>query len=102
MRLLLLLLVIPFLLTACLELTPNVSTDFSEIESRAVFEREIRKVCAHKKSRIPGILAKIDSAEATPETDYWLFLIDDIEAQVFPSGVATGEYFRYVQSTLCR
>ena len=90
MKLGVLLLVIPFLLLACLELTPNVSTDFSEIEARAVFEREIRRVCDHKKSRIPNILAEIDVAEAEPTTDHWIFSVRSQEALVFESGVVSA------------
>ena len=59
-------LLLPLLLTACLELTPNVSTDLSEIEARATFESEVRRMCDHKKSRIPAILRKIKEAEALP------------------------------------
>ena len=50
------LLLLPILAAACLELTPNVSTDFSEIEARAVFESKVRSMCDHKKARIPAIL----------------------------------------------
>ena len=42
MRLALLILMAPLLFTACLELTPTVSTDFSETEARAVFQSEVR------------------------------------------------------------
>ena len=96
------LLLLPLLAAACLELTPNVSTDFSEIEARAVFESKVRGMCDHKKSRIPAILANIEVAEAMPTIDHWVFTVEDMEAQVFPSGLITGEYHRHVQENLCR
>ena len=95
-------LLLPLLLTACLELTPNVSTDFSEIEARATFESEVRRMCDHKKSRIPAILRKIKEAEALPNIDFWTFNVGEMEAQVFPSGIITGEYHRHIQESLCR
>lgn len=91
-----------FLLAACLELTPNVSTDFSEIEARAVFDSEVRDMCAHKKSRIPAILRSIEAAEAMPTIDHWTFAVEDMEAQVFPSGLITGDYHNHIQENLCR
>ena len=90
------------LLTACLQLTPNVATDFSEVEARAVFVSKVRDMCDHKKARIPAILAKVESAEAMPTIDHWVFTIDEMEAQVFPSGLITGEYHRHIQESLCR
>ena len=95
-------LLLPFLLAACLELTPNVSTDFSEIEARAVFDSKVRDLCEHKKSRIPAILRSIEAAEATPTIDHWLFAVEDTEAQVFPSGLITGDYYGHIQENLCR
>ena len=91
-----------FLLAACLELTPNVSTDFSEIEARAVFDSKVRDMCEHKKSRIPAILRSIEAAEATPTIDHWIFAVEDMEAQVFSSGLVTGDYHRHIQEELCR
>lgn len=95
-----LLLVLP--LAACLQLTPNVATDFSEIEARAVFEAKVRSMCEHKKSRIPAILRSIEGSEAAPTIDHWLFTVEEMEAQVFPSGLITGEYHRHIQEGLCR
>ena len=95
-------LLLPFLLAACLELTPNVSTDFSEIEARAVFDSKVRDMCEHKKSRIPAILRSIEAAEAMPTIDHWVFAIEDMEAQVFPSGLITGDYHSHIQENLCR
>ena len=93
---------LPLLLAACLELTPNVSTDFSEIEARAVFEDAARQMCDHKKARLPAILSAIDAAEAAPTIDHWVFAVGDMEAQVFPSGLITGEYRRHIREDLCR
>ena len=101
MRLALLIFSTSLLLTACLELTPKVSTDFSETEARAVFEEQVRKLCDHKKSRIPGILSMFDDAQATPITDRWIFDVDGMEALVFPSGVVAGPYFDHLQANLC-
>ena len=101
-RLVLPLLLTLLLATACLELTPNVSTDFSEIEARAVFESKVRSMCAHKKSRIPAILSSVEESEAMPTIDYWLFTVEEMEAQVFPSGLITGAYHRHIQENLCR
>ena len=96
------LLLLPLLLAACLELTPNVSTDFSEIEARATFDAKVRSMCDHKKARIPAILEKVEAAEVMPTIDHWVFTIEDFEAQVFPSGLITGEYHRHIQENLCR
>lgn len=96
------LLLLALLATACLEFTPNVSTDFSEIEARAVFEAKVRSMCDHKKSRIPAILQRIEDAEAMPTIDHWIFTFQDIEAQIFPSGLVTGEFHRHIQEDLCR
>ena len=96
------LLFLVLLATACLELTPNVSTDFSEIEARAVFEAKARSMCDHRKSRIPAILQSIESSEAMPTIDHWIFTVEEMEAQVFPSGLITGEYHRHIQENLCR
>ena len=93
---------LPFLLVACLEFTPNISNDFSEIEARALFEAQARQLCAHKKARIPAILTAIAEAQATPTIDHWLFAVADLEAQVFPSGLITGPYHRHIQEALCR
>lgn len=90
------------LLAACLEFTPNVSNDFSEVEARAVFEAKARQMCDHKKARIPAILAALDGAEAAPTIDHWVFNVDGVEAQVFPSGLITGDYHRHIQEDLCR
>lgn len=100
--LLLPLLALPLLIAACLEFTPNVSNDFSEVEARAVFEAKARQMCDHKKARIPAILAAIDGAEAVPTIDHWVFNVDGVEAQVFPSGLITGDYHRHIQEDLCR
>lgn len=96
------LLLLPIVAAACLELTPNVSTDFSEIEARAVFDSKVRDMCDHKKSRIPAILRSIEAAEAMPTIDHWIFAVEDMEAQVFPSGMVTGDYHRHIQEGLCR
>ncbi len=96
------LLALPLLIAACLEFTPNVSNDFSEVEARAVFEMNARQMCDHKKSQIPAILAAIDGAEAVPTIDHWIFNVDGIEALVFPSGLLTGDYQRHIQDVLCR
>ena len=95
-------LLIPLLAVACLELTPNVSTDFSEIEARAVFEMKVREMCEHRKSRIHAILSEIEESEAVTTIDHWLFTIEDLEAQVFPSGLITGDYHRHLQEDRCR
>ena len=92
----------PFLLTACLQLTPTVSTEFSELEARAVFEREIRLMCDHKKSKIPAILVQIDASIAEPTVDHWVFDVEGTQALVFPSGIATGDYVREIKSGICR
>lgn len=93
---------LPFLLTACLELTPKVSTEFSELEARAVFELEIRRICEHKKSKIPAILTQIDASSAEPTVDHWLFDVEGIEAQVFPSGIVAGNFVRGIYEGPCR
>jgi hypothetical protein len=93
---------IPFLLTACLQLTPTVSTEFSELEARAVLEREIRLMCNNKKSKIPAILVQIDASTAEATIDHWIFDLEGTQALVFPSGIATGDYVREINSGICR
>ena len=96
------LLLLPLLIAACLELTPNISTDFSEIEARAVFESEVRDMCDQRKSRIPAILRSIEEGSAVPTIDHWIFTVEEMEVKVFPSGLITGDYHRYIQEGLCR
>ena len=91
-----------FALTGCLQLSPNVETEMSEVEARVALEDEVRDLCDHKKSRLRLILESIDASEAEATSDHWIFRIDDREALIFPSGVAAGDYFRYVQSSVCR
>ena len=98
----LLLPMLPLLLAACLELTPNIATDFSEIEARAAFEETVRSMCDHKKARIPAILAGIKTADAVPTIDHWIFTVEDMETQVFASGLVTGDYHRHIRENLCR
>ncbi len=102
MKKLAIVLALTFLLAACLELTPKVSTEFSELEARAVFEEEIRRICDHKKSKIPALLAQIDAATAEPTVDHWVFNLEGVEAQVFPSGIAAGDYIREIKTAICR
>ena len=102
MSLFVLLLVTALSLTACLELTPNVSTEFSELEARVVLEREFTKLCAGKRSRLKMILASLAEAEASPTTDHWVFRIGDEEVVIFPSGVVGGSYVKSVETRICR
>ena len=96
------LLLASLLAVACLELTPNVSTEFSEIEARAAFEAKVRSMCDDKKARIPAILANVEASEAVPTIDHWIFTVEDMETQVFPSGLITGDYYSHIQENLCR
>lgn len=101
MKLAAVLLFVTFLTTACLELTPNVSTDFSEIEARAVLEDKIREICSDNNSRIPRLLAMVDSSEAEPTTDHWIFELEGREALVFKSRVVAGDYIKMVKDQVC-
>ena len=102
MKLIAVLFFVAFASVACLELTPNVSTDFSEIEARAVLEGEIRDICSDKRSRIPRLLATIDASSTEPTTDHWIFTVEGMELLVFESGVVAGDYIKMVKEQVCR
>ena len=67
-----------------------------------MFEREIRLMCNHKKSKIPAILVQIDASTAEATVDHWIFDVEGAQALVFPSGIATGDYVREIKSDTCR
>ena len=86
----------------CLDFSQDVSSRFPELEARAGLEREVRKLCDHRKARVDAILEAIDAAEAISEKDNSVFQVDAQEVLMFPSGVATGSYISTIKNELCR
>ena len=93
--------------TACL---PDVSTETSEIEARAILEDRVVSICKPSQSSeaLTRILLNLDTAIVSPTRDFWVFAIapspatGELEALVFPSKIVTGSYVRYLQTRVCR
>ena len=101
------LLVVGFVvLVACL---PDVSTELSDLEARAILEREVLNLCSSRsQTLITGVINSIQSAQATATRDYWKFDITaagagkKLEALVFPSRIISGSFIREIQTRTCR
>ncbi len=105
MKFLVLLVVGSIALLACL---PDVSTELSDLEARAVLEREVLNLCkTRSQTVITGIVNSIQEAEATPTRDHWIFEIaapgsgKKLEALVFPSRIVSGSFIREIQTRTC-
>ena len=93
-------------LTACL---PDVSTETSELEARAILEDQVINTCKNNQSpeALTRILTTLDTASAEPTRDFWVFKLTpsvatgELEALVFPSKIVTGSYVRYVKTRIC-
>ena len=105
MKLLALLAVGIVVLAACL---PDVSTELSDLEARAILEREVLNLCQTRSQNvITNIINSIQEAEATPSRDHWVFDIaapgsgKRLEALVFPSRIVSGSFIREIQTRTC-
>ena len=105
MKLLALLVVGFIVLSACL---PDVSTELSDLEARAILEREVLTLCSTRSQTvITGIINSIQEAQATATRDHWVFEITaagsgkKLEALVFPSRIVSGSFIREIQTRTC-
>ena len=92
-------------LIACL---PDVSTELSDLEARAILEREVLSLCSTRSQTvITGIINSIQEAQATATRDHWVFEITaagsgkKLEALVFPSRIVSGSFIREIQTRTC-
>ena len=105
MKLLALLVAGSIALLACL---PDVSTELSDLEARAILEREVLNLCkTRSQTVITGIIDSIQEAQATATRDHWIFEIaapgsgKPLEALVFPSRIISGSFIREIQTRTC-
>ena len=105
MKILALLVVGSIALLACL---PDVSTELSDLEARAILERDVLNLCRDRsQTLITGIIDAIQNAEATPTRDHWVFEVTapgsgkKLEALVFPSRIVSGSFIREIQTRTC-
>ena len=93
-------------LTACL---PNVSTELSEPEARALIEREVLNICRGKSNTIiANLLTSVKAAEPLATRDNWIFTMNVADAQeemetlVFPSKIVSGTFVVHLQTDTCK
>lgn len=106
MKILILITLATFGLVACL---PNVSTEMSEPEARAVLQRDILTVCSTVSSPalINNILVAVERSEAIATRDNWIFKVrltsnQELEALVFPSRVVAGSFSTEIMTRTCK
>lgn len=93
------------LMAACL---PDVATELSEEEARALIEREVLNTCDGRSTNfISGILASVEASQATPTRDWWVFSISmsgsdvPLESRVFPSKIVSGPFVVHLVTQAC-
>lgn len=93
-------------LMACL---PNVSTELSEPEARALIEREVLNVCKGKSiTIIANLLNSVEVAEPIATRDNWIFTMnvsdsqEELETLVFPSKIVSGPFVVHLQTDTCK
>jgi hypothetical protein len=93
------------LITACL---PDVGTELSEEEARALIEREVLNTCDGRSTNfISGILASVSNSTAVSSRDWWTFSINmsgsevPLEALVFPSKIVSGPFVVHLVTQAC-
>ena len=93
-------------LMACL---PDVSTELSEPEARALIEREVLNVCRGKSTTIiANLLNSVQDAEPLATRDNWIFSLnvadtqDELETYVFPSKIVSGPFVVHLQTDTCK
>lgn len=107
MKLSLLILVVAALgLMACL---PNVSTELSEPEARALIEREVLSICSGKSNTIiSNMLDAVEASEPLATRDNWIFTMDvpgaaeELETLVFPSKIVGGSFVVHLRTDTCK
>ena len=101
------------LLTACamtaLACLPNVSTELSEPEARALIEREVLNICRNKSNTIiTNLLNSVEAAEPVATRDNWIFTMDvpganeRMDTLVFPSKIVSGPFVVQLQTDTCK
>ena len=85
-----------FVMAACL---PDVATELSEQEARALIEREVLNVCKTRSTNfVSAILSSVERSEAVATRDWWEFTIVMVgsgelkTARVFPSKIVSGPF----------
>ena len=93
-------------LIACL---PNVSTELSEPEARALIEREVLNICRGKSTTIiASLLNNVEDAEPLATRDNWIFTLnvadaqEEMETYVFPSKIVSGPFVVHLQTDTCK
>ena len=93
-------------LMACL---PNVSTELSEPEARALIEREVLSVCGGKSTTIiANLLNSVERAKPLATRDNWIFTLnvadsqEELETYVFPSKIVSGPFVVHLQTDTCK
>ncbi len=93
-------------LMACL---PNVSTELSEPEARALIEREVLNICGGKSNTIiANLLSSVEVAEPVATRDNWIFTLaapgetGTLETYVFPSKIVSGPFIIHLQTDTCK
>jgi hypothetical protein len=93
------------LMAACL---PDVGTELSEEEARALIEREVLNTCDGRSTNfISGILASAGNSTAVASRDWWTFSINmsgsevPLEARVFPSKIVSGPFVVHLVTQAC-
>ncbi len=93
------------LMAACL---PDVATELSEEEARALIEREVLNVCEGRSTNfISNILNSVERSEAIATRDWWIFKVqmaageEPKEARVFPSNMVSGPFIVNLVTQTC-
>ena len=94
-----------FFMAACL---PDVATELSEQEARALIEREVLSICQGRSTNfISSILASVDRSEAVTTRDWWVFKIhmagseEPKDTLVFPSKIVSGPFIVELETRTC-
>lgn len=105
MKLVLIAIIAAFIMAACL---PDVATELSEQEARALIEREVLNICDGRSTNfISNILASVDRSTAVTTRDWWIFTIDMAgsdepqDALVFPSKIVSGPFIVRLITQTC-
>ena len=105
-RTLLIAILATFGLLACL---PNVSTELSEPEARALIEREVLNICGGKSNTIiASLLNNVEDAEPLATRDNWIFTLNvadspgELETYVFPSKIVSGPFVVHLKTDTCK
>ena len=93
-------------LMACL---PNVSTELSEPEARALIEREVLNICGGKSNTIiASLLKSVEAAEPLATRDNWIYTLnvadspEELETLVFPSKIVSGPFVVHLKTDTCK